>query len=164
MTNSGAGEIDKLMDELNYPLLIVTAADGGTQAGCLVGFATQCSLDPVRFLVCLSKNNRTYRVASRSSHLGVHLVPRSAMGLAQLFGGSTGDDVDKFAQCDWTPGPGGVPLLDGCPDRFVGHVLDQTDGGDHVAFFLDPVEWSRRGEVPILMFHDARHIEAGHPA
>lgn len=154
---------DALLDDLNYPLLIVTAADGKAVAGCLVGFSTQCSLDPIRFLVCISKSNRTYRVALGSTHLGVHLVPRSAKGLALLFGGATGDDVDKFAQCSWSEGPGGVPLLDGCPDHFTGRILDRAGGGDHDAFFLEPVSWSHKGELPLLMFHDARDIEAGHP-
>ena len=156
--------IDGLLDDLDYPLLIVTAADGETRAGCLVGFSTQCSLEPVRFLVCISKSNRTYRVARRSTHLGVHFVPRAAKGLARLFGGSTGDDVDKFAQCSWTQGEGGVPLLEGCPDRFTGRILDVADGGDHDAFVLEPVAWSRRSGLPLLMFQDARDIEAGHPA
>lgn len=158
------GGIDELLDELDYPLFIVTVSRGDERAGCLVGFATQCSLDPVRFLVCLSKSNRTFRVAEGADHLGVHLVPRSALGLARVFGGTTGDDVDKFEQCEWTTDARGVPLLEGCPDRFVGRVVARADGGDHVAFFLDPVEWWHAAATPILMFGDAGDIDAGHPA
>ena len=43
-----------LASELDYPMFVVTTAAGGAPAGCLVGFATQCSIDPPRFLVCLS--------------------------------------------------------------------------------------------------------------
>jgi flavin reductase (DIM6/NTAB) family NADH-FMN oxidoreductase RutF len=160
----GAGELDALFDRLDYPMLIVTAVNGAEQAGCLVGFSTQCSLDPVRYIVCISKANRTYRVAAGTSHLAVHFVPKAALGLARLFGGSTGDDIDKFANCDWTEGPHGLPVLDGCPDNFVGRVEAEVDSGDHVAFHLEPEQWSTERDTPLLMFRDARDIEAGHPA
>src|SRR4051794_6670774 len=96
---------DDLMGTLDYPMLIATAREADSLAGCLVGFATQASIDPSRFLVCLSDKNRTYRVARRARHLGVHLVPAHAARLAELFGGETGDEVDKFARCSWHEGP-----------------------------------------------------------
>src|SRR4051794_41781759 len=57
-----AHAVHELIDELDYPMFIVTVAAGGERAGCLVGFATQCSINPPRFLVCLSDKNRTFRV------------------------------------------------------------------------------------------------------
>src|SRR5215218_9524111 len=104
-------------------MFIVTACADGERSGCLVGFATQTSIDPGRFLVCLSRSNRTYRVGCAAELLGVHFVPAQEAGLAELFGGETGDEVDKFARCEWRPGPSGTPLLAACPNRFVGRVL-----------------------------------------
>jgi flavin reductase (DIM6/NTAB) family NADH-FMN oxidoreductase RutF len=46
-------------------MLIVTAEADGQRAGGLVGFATHCSIDPPRFLLCLSRRNRTYGGAVR---------------------------------------------------------------------------------------------------
>jgi flavin reductase (DIM6/NTAB) family NADH-FMN oxidoreductase RutF len=155
---------NELMGELDYPMFIVTAAHGGERAGCLVGFATQCSINPPRFLVCLSKSNRTYRLASEAELLAVHFVPADAHALAELFGGETGDRVDKFERCEWQPGPEGVPLLDACANRFVGLVLERLDAGDHVGFVLRPrtaEHGHRNGQFP---FHRAKRIEAGHPA
>jgi flavin reductase (DIM6/NTAB) family NADH-FMN oxidoreductase RutF len=117
----------------------------------------------VRVLVCISKTNRTFRVARGAEHLAVHLVPRTEIELAELFGGETGDDVDKFARCEWEPGIDGVPLLAACPDRLVGRVLDKVDLGDHVGFVLDPLDASYAGH-PSLTFQDTKNIEAGHPA
>lgn len=54
---------------LNYPMYIVTALAEEERAGCLVGFAGQCSIQPSRFTVWISKANRTYDVASRSQVL-----------------------------------------------------------------------------------------------
>jgi flavin reductase (DIM6/NTAB) family NADH-FMN oxidoreductase RutF len=161
--NSDPGALEKLLDELDYPVFIVTTTGGDERAGCVVGFITQSSLDPVRFIVCLSKSNRTYRVATGATHLGVHLVPRDRRDLAELFGGETGDDVDKFAQCEWSPGPHDIPLVDGCPARFVGRILTTMDAGDHVAFNLEPVAWTDEPTSP-LTFQQAKDIEAGHEA
>ena len=153
-----------LVSELDYPMFVVTTAHGGERAGCLVGFATQCSIDPARFLVCISKANRTYRVAQTAELLAVHSLPADAEDLAELFGGETGDRVDKFARCEWTEGPGGVPLLERCRNRFVGAVLERTDAGDHVAFVLEPVAAEKGHPGSQFPFHRAKRIEAGHEA
>jgi flavin reductase (DIM6/NTAB) family NADH-FMN oxidoreductase RutF len=155
---------DALMGELDYAMFIVTVAHGEERAGCLVGFATQCSIDPPRFLVCLSKANRTYRVAQEAELLAVHFVPADAEQLAELFGGETGDRADKFDRCAWRPGPGGVPLLEGCPNRFVGAVRVRADGGDHVVHVLEPVAAEHAHRDGQFNFHRAKRIEAGHPA
>ena len=146
-----------MLDELDYPMFIATVPGDG----CLVGFATQCSIDPVRFLACLSDKNKTYRLARDSSHIAVHAVPEDRDDLAELFGGETADEVDKLARCDWREGPGGVPLIEGCP-HLVGRVLDQFEVGDHVAFLLDVVETA--GGEPAMGFQRARRIDPGHEA
>jgi flavin reductase (DIM6/NTAB) family NADH-FMN oxidoreductase RutF len=146
------------------PLRIVTAGDAEEPAGCLVGFATQASMHPPRMLVCLSVVNATYRRARRSQVLGVHLVPADRRDLAELFGEQTPDDgADKFAACAWTPGPGGVPLLDGCPDRFAGQVVRWLPLGDHAGALLDPLMGSAGAGVPPLRLRDAGPLHPGHP-
>jgi flavin reductase (DIM6/NTAB) family NADH-FMN oxidoreductase RutF len=125
-----------LAGSLDYPILVVTAADGERREGCVVGFATQCSLDPPRFLACLSRANRTFRRAAEFDALAVHLVPRAAAELVELFGGETGDEIDKFARCAWSPGPRGLPILDACPSWFAGTVRARHDLGDHVGYLL----------------------------
>jgi flavin reductase (DIM6/NTAB) family NADH-FMN oxidoreductase RutF len=159
-----AGTFDEIVGDLDYPMLIVTAAAEGERAGCLVGFATQTSIDPSRFLVCLSHSNRTYRVARRAELLGVHFVPADAGPLAELFGGETGDRVDKFERCEWHAGLDGVPILDECPNWFVGRVLDRLGAGDHDAFLLEPVAARRGRSAAELPFHRAKRIDPGHEA
>ena len=97
---------NSLVGDLDYPMFIVTACADGERSGCLIGFATQASIDPSRFLVCLSHKNRTYRVAQGAELLGVHFVPEEQAELAELFGGETGDEVDKFARVRVGAGPG----------------------------------------------------------
>jgi flavin reductase (DIM6/NTAB) family NADH-FMN oxidoreductase RutF len=153
-----------LVGDLDYPMFIVTACTAAERAGCLIGFATQTSIDPSRFLVCLSHSNRTYRVALEAEHLGVHLVPADRPELAELFGGQTGDRVDKFSWTRWHPGPGGVPILDACRNWFVGRVLTRVEAGDHDAFLLEPIAGEAGTPSADFTFHRAKRIEAAHPA
>jgi flavin reductase (DIM6/NTAB) family NADH-FMN oxidoreductase RutF len=152
------------LGELDYPMFIVTARGGDELAGCLVGFATQCSIDPVRFIVCLSDKNHTFRVAQDADTLGVHAVPEGADELAALFGSKTGDEVDKFAQVSWSDGPGSVPILDDCHNWFAGRILERTPAGDHWAFLVEPVRGEDDARQGTFMFQEARWIEPGHEA
>ncbi|AYG79040.1 FMN reductase (NADH) NtaB [Streptomyces hundungensis] len=157
--------IEEFIDRLDYPMYVVTAVAGPERAGCLVGFASQCSIDPVRFLVWLSTANRTYRVACSAEFLAVHLLDRTQYDLAEHFGGHTGDEVDKFAGVAWHEGPAGTALLDAAPAWFVGRVVARVEGGDHVGFLLDPAD-AAVGSSPWRPFRlsEGQSIEAGHPA
>jgi flavin reductase (DIM6/NTAB) family NADH-FMN oxidoreductase RutF len=154
----------RLVAQLDYPMFIATVTAGGERAGCLIGFATQCSIHPPRFLAGISDKNRTYRVAQAADSMAVHLVPEDATELAELFGGETGDEVDKFERCAWRPGPGDVPLLDDCPNRFVGRIIERADFGDHTGMVLDPFYADEDEASGQLGFHRARRIEPGHEA
>jgi flavin reductase (DIM6/NTAB) family NADH-FMN oxidoreductase RutF len=152
------------LGELDYPMFIVTARSGDELAGCLVGFATQCSIDPLRFIACVSDKNHTFQVAKRADVLAVHVVPEGADELAELFGSQTGDEVDKFAQVEWSPGPGGVPILDGSHNWFAGRILDRIPVGDHWAFVLEPIRDESDPGERAFTFREARWMEPGHEA
>jgi flavin reductase (DIM6/NTAB) family NADH-FMN oxidoreductase RutF len=160
---NGAQAFEKLAGRLDYPMLIVTAAADGERSGCLVGFATQCSLDPPRYLVCISRANHTFGVAARSEHLAVHVLDRADRELAELFGERTGDDVDKFARATWREHHG-VPVLEGPKAWFAGRVLERVPLGDHVGHLLEPVDGSVNGPIDLLTFQQVRDMEPGHPA
>ena len=155
---------DEITGGLDYPMWVVTTASGSERDGCLVGFASQCSIDPARFVVWLSKANRTFRIAGHSDTLVVHLLREDDTKLAECFGGETGDEVDKLASVTWDDGPAGAPVLDGC-DWFAGRVVDRVEGGDHVGFVLEPVggEAAHPG-APALGYQAVRHIDSGHDA
>jgi flavin reductase (DIM6/NTAB) family NADH-FMN oxidoreductase RutF len=168
-TSTGAttNAFDCIVEHLDYPMFVVGAASDGEVDACLVGFTTQCSIDPPRFAVFLSKNNRTYELASAADVLVVHRLRADQHDVAEHFGAiSEKDDPGKLDEWPWRPGPGGAPVIDGC-DWFAGRVEGRFDGGDHVAFVLAPVPDSDGGEcadLDQLGAHEARGIDAGQPA
>jgi flavin reductase (DIM6/NTAB) family NADH-FMN oxidoreductase RutF len=159
---SATSEFAKLVAQLDYSLFIVTTATESARAGCLIGFASQVSIRPPRFMAGLSVKNRTYRVARDATVLVVHFVPQEAEELAELFGGQTGDEVDKFSRCEWHEGPGGVPVLDELENWFAGRVMDRIDFGDHWGFLLEPIEGQTFRSKEPLTFRRAKWIEPGH--
>ena len=165
MDDAVEGSFQELAGHLDYPMFIVTTTDGRDRAGCLVGFATQCSIDPPRLIAFISDKNFTYRVAREAGALAVHIVPADREDLARLFGEETGDEVDKFARCEWEPGPLGVPVLAGCRDRLVGRIVErfQPEGADHVGFVLEPVQVTAEGGS-FFPFSQAQRFEPGHEA
>lgn len=157
--------LERITGRLTYPMLVVTAASGGERSGCLVGFSTQCSINPVRFLVCLSERNHTYRVATGATHIALHLLTDAQHDVAALFGEQTGDEVDKFSRIRWRDGTGGVPILEDAPAWVVGRVLDRRPLGDHVGFLVEPVDAScRDGDWDYLDFAAVRDMAPGHEA
>lgn len=161
----GSAAFEALVGELDYPMFVVTTTHSGEPAGCLVGFATQVSIDPARFLVAISDKNHTYRVAARADRLAVHVLDRAQLELAALFGEQTGDEVAKFERCRWRPGPGGVPVLADAHGWFSGPVLERIPLGDHAGYVLAPDAGATASESrPLLTFRDVRDLNPGHGA
>jgi flavin reductase (DIM6/NTAB) family NADH-FMN oxidoreductase RutF len=145
-------------------MYIVTADDGRDRSGCLMGFATQCSIHPPRFLACISKKNHTFGPAMAAEMLVVHVLGEDDLPLAEVFGEETGDEVDKFTQVAWHPGPDGrTPVLD-VERWFAGRVLERFDVGDHVAMLLEPVEVGNGTRQGQLGYQRVKGFHPGHPA
>jgi len=154
---------DCIAEQLDYPMFVVGAAADDEADACLVGFTSQCSIEPPRFTVFLSKANRTYEIARRASTLIVHRVRSEQHDVAEHFGATTAhDSPGKLASWPWSAGPDGAPVIRGC-DWFAGRIEAQFDVGDHVAFVLSPFG-GRCEPGHQLGFQAARDIEAGRPA
>jgi flavin reductase (DIM6/NTAB) family NADH-FMN oxidoreductase RutF len=153
---------DAMMASLDSPLAIVTTAAQDERAGCVVGFHSQCSISPRRAVIWLSKANYTYRVGLHAEFFAVHWLTESDHDIATLFGTETGDEVDKFEQCEWRVGPGDVPLLQACPNYLLGRrVALLAESSDHVCMVLEPLEVAG-GTFRPLRLSSVPDLTAGH--
>ena len=152
------------MGALDGPMIIVTAvAHDGRRAGCLVGFHTQASIDPPRYLVCLSNKNHTFEVARDATHLAVHFLGVDQSDLAERFGTTCSAEVDKFDGLDCSEGPEGSVIVSGVAHWFVGRVLGQLPTNDHVVFALEPVASDGTDRpLALLGFQAVKDLEPGH--
>lgn len=155
---------NELLGDLDPSMVIATVAVDGERSGCLVGFATQCSIHPLRLLVCISHTNHTAPLAARAERIAVHVPSQPTHDhLVRLFGTETGDEVDKFAHCTWHEGPGGVPLLDGVA-CLTGRIEAAHDLGDHTAYVLSPEAGQRHDPPRPYRLADTNDLDPGHPA
>lgn len=158
-------DFDDLIESANPVMAVVTTVAEGVRAGCVVGFHGQSSVEPRHYCVWLSKANHTYRTALRAEHLAVHLLTRDDMEIATHFGTTTGEDGDKFTTLSVSDGPGGVPLLEALPNRFVGRRRAMLDlGGDHACVELVVELAQRAGAFDALRLRDVVHLQPGHEA
>ncbi|KAF0845437.1 flavin reductase family protein [Nocardia caishijiensis] len=156
---------DAVIAAADAPVWIVTTVAEDRRAGCLVGFATQASINPRRFLVALSESNHTYETVAAATHLAVHLLTADHFELARLFATTTGDDTDKFARCDWHAGPYGLPILAGAAGWFAGEIIERVDLGDHLGVVLAPVAAAAPStDRAILHLGAVAELTPGHPA
>src|SRR5689334_7712988 len=115
----GRHSFDDLMGHVEHAMLVVTTVAGDDRSGCLVGFHSQCSIEPSRYAVWLSKANHTYRIGVFAEVFALHVLGEHDVELAKLFGEKSEDELDKLSLCDWHAGPAGVPLLERCANRIV---------------------------------------------
>jgi flavin reductase (DIM6/NTAB) family NADH-FMN oxidoreductase RutF len=158
--DDGSESLVRLTD---YPLYVVTAFADDEPSGCLAGFVTQASIDPVRFIVCVSKINHTFGVALRSTTLALHLLGADQRKTASLFGEQTGDVINKFALVQWTRGVGGSPILSECAAWVEGRVIDRMSGGDHEAFLIAVIDGGNGPRAGRMTKRDVADFDPGHP-
>ncbi len=160
-----AEAMDAFTRSADYPLMVVTVGSSdGEISGCLAGFVTQCSIQPPRFLVCVSKVNHTYFVAERATGIALHLLGGDQADLASLFGEQTGDTVDKFEHCQWRPGAVGAPILTDCAAWLEGLIISRSSVGDHHALLIRPQAGGSGSHTGLLTLKSAPTFRPGHPA
>src|SRR5947208_16793782 len=82
-----ADAFDRLVAAANAAMVVVTTVSGdGERSGCLVGFHSQCSIDPRQYAVWISRENHTFRVARQADALAVHFLAQGDLDVAELFG------------------------------------------------------------------------------
>jgi flavin reductase (DIM6/NTAB) family NADH-FMN oxidoreductase RutF len=165
MNEEQPGDLSAYFDRIDYPYYVVTVrSNDARMSGCLAGFVTQSSIAPPNFLVCISKANHTFGVAEQSAGVGLHLLGSHQVDLARLFGEETGDEVDKFAACDWRLGSTGAPMLVDSAVSLEGHILGHFSAGDHEAFLVRGVR-AVAGVYPgLLTYRSGPQLQPGHPA
>ncbi len=163
---------DSLLAGLDVAMVVVTAEVDGERSGCLVGFHSQCSIEPLRYAVWISRENHTFGVARRAELMSLHLLGAGDGELAAVFGSTTGDELDKWRLLDLADLALDVPRL------LCRRVAVLDDGVcDHVCFVLEPisVEEGRAADdagtgadtaadIAPLRFGTVKHLRPGHGA
>jgi len=127
---------------------IVTArAEDGTPVGITANSFNSVSLSPPMVLWSLAKNARSLPVFSASAHWNVHILSNEQEALSNRFARA---GEDKFAGLPLDEAVNDAPLIPGCSARFQCRTAFQYEGGDHVIFVGEVVEYDSSPLPPLL--------------
>lgn len=149
-----AGEFRKALGSFTTGVTVVTTR--GTEdndVGLTANSFNSVSLDPPMVLWSLGKSARSLPHFRSSEYFAVHILAQGQEALSTRFA-SRG--IDKFQELELTRGPGNIPLLEDSAARFICRTAYQYEGGDHIIFVGEVVEFSHR-EKPPLLFHAGQY-------
>lgn len=151
-----SGQIDPRVfrDTLgHYPtgVAVVTGVDSaGKPAGMVVGSFTSISLDPPLVAFSPRKGSHTFGALQESGTFCVNVLAADQEAICRRFA-SPGQD--KFDGVDWSPAPGGAPILDGVVSWIECSWENITEGGDHYIVLGRVQDLAvTRPSLPLLFF------------
>jgi 3-hydroxy-9,10-secoandrosta-1,3,5(10)-triene-9,17-dione monooxygenase reductase component len=136
--------------------IITTRGQDGQPLGLTVNSFNAVSLNPPMVLWSLANNALSLPVFRAATYWAVHVLAGDQEALSARFARR---GADKFTGVAVEPGLGGIPLLVGCSARFQCKTAFQYEGGDHMIFVGEVLEFSR-SDAPPLVFHAGRYAHA----
>ncbi len=127
---------------------IVTTVDAaGNDVGVTANSFNSVSLAPPMVLWSLARTSASIAAFLAARHFAVHVLASDQQVLATRF--ST-KGADRFAGLNPARGVDGVALLDGCAARFECRTAFQYEGGDHVIFVGEVLNFEHCEREPLV--------------
>lgn len=136
--------------------IITTRRGDGTPVGITANSFNSVSLDPPMVLWSLAKTSRCLEVFNQASYWAVHILSAGQETLSNRFAKS---GEDKFNGVETVSGIGNIPLLNGCSARLQCKATFQYEGGDHIIFVGEVMDFER-SELPPLVFQAGKYAVA----
>ncbi len=133
--------------------IVTTRGPDGADAGLTANSFSSLSIQPPMVLWSLSKTSSSIDAFRGSAHFAVHVLSAEQEALSTRFATK---GVERFAGVPVDRGPDSIPMLRDCAARFVCKTAYQHEGGDHVIFVGQVLEFAHAGRFP-LVFHGGRY-------
>lgn len=133
--------------------IVTTAGPGGVDIGLTANSFSSVSLDPPMVLWSLARTSLNMDAFRNSGHFAVHILSADQEALSGRFASK---GIDRFEGLTLDRGPDGIPMLPDCMARFACKLAYQYEGGDHVIFVGEIVDFSHSARKP-LVFHGGRY-------
>lgn len=128
--------------------VVTTMTDRGPLGMTVSSFAS-VSLEPPLVLWSPARKSARFPAFEAASHFAVHILSEDQRNLAEIFAKS---GIEAFEEVEYTPGIGGVPLLDGCTARFECSHAAGHDGGDHLIVVGEVLRISTCDKASLLFY------------
>lgn len=133
--------------------IVTTSGPGGADIGLTANSFSSVSLDPPMVLWSLARTSTNIDAFRHSAHFAVHILSADQEALSARFASKV---ANRFEGLALDRGPSDIPLLQDCMARFTCRLAYQYEGGDHVIFVGEIVDFSHSASKP-LVFHGGRY-------
>ena len=133
--------------------IVTTTGADGRHTGLTANSFSSVSLSPPMVLWSLAKTSSNIDAFRAAKHFAVHILAADQDALSGRFASK---GIDKFVGLQFERGPDGVPLLHDCTARFECRTTFQYEGGDHVIFVGEVINFTHSARAP-LVFHGGRY-------
>jgi flavin reductase (DIM6/NTAB) family NADH-FMN oxidoreductase RutF len=146
-----SGELLRSVFRRHAAGVAVITAYGTGPVGFTATSLTSVAAEPPMVSFGVSSSASCWPVIARAEHVGVHILGEHQRDLAETFARS---GADRFAPpTSWSPGPEGVPLLDGVLAWLVCRVEARVPAGDHRIVVARAVAGDPTGTGSPLLYH-----------
>jgi len=129
--------------------VVTTRTTDGSDVGLTANSFNSVSLQPPLVLWSLAKSAGSLPAFMAAEHFAVHILARGQQPLSDRFARRS---TVKFDGLRLTRGLGDVPLLTGCAATFQCRTVHRHEGGDHIIFVGEVLEFAHCAQPPLL-FH-----------
>jgi flavin reductase (DIM6/NTAB) family NADH-FMN oxidoreductase RutF len=139
--------------------VVVVTVPGSRPTGFTATSFTSVSLDPPLVSFCVANHSSAWPAVSAAAVVAVHLLGADQAPVARVFATR---GIDRLAAHGaWTPGPGGVPLLDGAVARAVCRISARVPAGDHtiVVCTVESGEHRAGEHLAPLVYHAGEYLK-----
>ena len=143
------------MGHFETGVTVVTTLEGERPHGITVNALSSVSLEPPLVMVALDRGRRITPLVRAHGRFAVSILGEGQQALSDCFAGApVVPDREAFCGAAWTPGSGGLPLLDGAIATLECTVSSVVPAGDHDLFVarVDAAAADRPSAMPLLYF------------
>ncbi len=125
----------KVMGHFVTGVTVVTTLEAGDAHGITVNALSSVSLDPPLVVVALDRRRFITPKIHAAGRFAVNVLGENQQDLADCFAGAPVEPGrERFCGAAWSPGPSGLPLLDGAIATLECTIVGAHPIGDHDLF------------------------------
>ncbi len=129
---------------IGYGLYVVTSNDGKKDNGLIVNTVTQVTNTPNRIAVTINKENYSHHIIKQTGKMNVNCLTVDApFKVFEVFGFTSGRNVDKFADCTPLRSDNGLVFLPRYINSFLSLKVEQYIDMDTHGMFICSVTEAR---------------------
>jgi len=140
--------------------IIATRTQEGVPVGLTANSFNSVSLTPPLILWSLNKHSKSLPTFLAASHYSVNVLCAEQKDLAARFASPI---EDRFAGIAWRTGKASTPLFDNCVAWFECASVHHYEGGDHIIFVGEVIDFGHSERVPLLYAGGAYGVPVKHP-